>query len=102
MRARQRDADARLGETEAAHDASALRIVLRAVERVGECADEEHGVARGQHGVSIERDDVSHTTNRGRVALDDGERTIGPAEYELIELSELAALPLPTHPHALL
>src|SRR5207248_8366208 len=72
MRARQRDPDARLHDAESTHDATALRVILRAVQRVRQRADEERGVSRGKHGVRVERDDVSHALNCITVADDDG------------------------------
>ena len=84
------------------HHALLAVVVLGPVERVHHGADHEaRGVSR-QIGVGVERDDVLHLGQNGRVPDDAGEPTGGSTAQERVQLGELPALALVAHPEALL
>ena len=97
----ERHAHARLQNAIAAHDAAAHRIVLGAVERMGDRSDQRRGGRSRQDGVGVERDDIAHAAQPRQVAFRDRERIIVRAADERVELDELSALALPPHPHAI-
>ncbi len=102
VRARQRHANPRLENSVAAADAPAHRVPHRAIQWMRDRADEQRCRAGRQHGVRVERDDVAHLAERRRVADNGGERVGGAGQHEAVELPELAALALPSHPRTLL
>ena len=96
----QRHADARLHDAVAFHHPAKPCIEDGTVERMRHRANQRRcGVAR-QHGVGVKRDDVPHSVQPVCIALDRGKR-LGPrAKHEAVELHELSALALPSHPDA--
>ena len=97
-RARERDADARLQDAVAFGDAADRGIEGRPVERVRDDADQlARGVAR-QPRVAVERDAVAHLRQDRQVADVHGEAGVGGAAQQAVELLDLAALALPSHP----
>ncbi len=97
--ARERHAHARLQNAVASHDATALGVVLGAIQRMRDRADERRCRTARQHGVGVERDDVANAAQPWQVAFRDRERVIVRAADERIEVDELSALSLPPHPH---
>ena len=65
--------------------------------RTDQCAR----TVRRQNGVRVKRDDVPDSLQRLHVATDKCESGEATVTRQLIELSELATLALPAHPHAL-
>src|SRR5689334_8657738 len=102
MRARQRDRDTRLHDAEAAHHTPQRRVELRTIEWMRHRAHEQRRRARRQHRIRVERDHVAHLANYVHVADDCRESIVAVPEDELIELRELAALALPSHPYPFL
>ena len=101
VRARQRHADARLQDPVAPDDAAENGVVHGAVERVRQGADQQRRRVGREHRVGIEGDDVADAPHRRHIPLEDAERLARAGEHEPVELGELAPLPLPPHPHAL-
>ena len=100
VRAGERDAHARLQDSVSLHDPSGVLVEHGAVERMRHGADERDGGVARQHRVGVERDDVAHAVQPVRLSLDPPERTGVVLEQERVELHELAALALPSHPDA--
>ena len=92
------DRDARLQNAVAFGDAARLRIEARAIQRMGQRAHQLASRVQRQIGVRIERDHVPHGLQLARLADDDVERRVGGASQHPIELVQLPALPLPSHP----
>ncbi len=102
MGARQRHAYARLKDSISADDAAQLRVVLRPVQGMGDCANQHLRGVTGKHGVGIERDHEFHVAEMCRIPGYGREGVFRLSPKKAVELSELAALSLPAHPHALL
>ena len=94
-------ADSRLQYPVPVHDATECGIVPGPIERVGERAHERCRRIRRQHGIGVERDDVPHVAELRRVAADGRKGVRRPATQEPVEVPQLAALALPSHPDAL-
>ena len=91
-------ADARLQDAVALGDEPPHGIDLRPVERVKRDADERfRGIAR-QPRVAVERDAIADRRKHRQIADDVDEARVRGAAQEPVELFELAALPLPSHP----
>src|SRR5262245_17032652 len=83
-------------------DAADPRVEVRAVERMRQGADEAAGPAAWQAGVGIERDDVPDGVGDGwRVPARRYEGRIRRAAEKTVQLVQLPALALPTHPPTL-
>ena len=102
VRARERDAHARLDDAVPRDDATTGRIVHRAIQWMRERTDQRRRRLRWQQRIGIECDDEAHLTDGRDVADDRRERFLRAAAQEAVELRELPALALPSHPHALL
>jgi hypothetical protein len=74
---------------------------LRAIERVCHRAHKGGRRRPWEYGVGVQRDDVAHIAQRPRVARHHRERVAGSAAQIAVELRQLAALSLPSHPRAL-
>ena len=101
MRARERNPDARLQDPVAAHDATEVGVVHGTVERVRQGSHEERRRVRRKDGVGVQGDHIAHAPHRLEVADHHAEPVAGAGQDEAVELGELAALPLPSHPDAL-
>ena len=95
------DADPRLQDRIAIDDPAAVRIEDRPIERMGQRAHQlPRGVAR-QVRVGIERDDITHA-GQDRGLADHLRETALRAAERRIQIGQLAAFALVTHPHTLL
>ncbi len=101
VRARQRDPHPRLQDAVAGDDPAQHGVVDRAVERMGQRTHQERGGVRREHRVGVEGDDVAHPADRVHVAHHRAESAGGAAPEKVVEVGQLAALPLPPHPDAL-
>ena len=100
--ARERHTHAGLQNPVAPNHPPALGVILGPIERMGEGPDQVgRGVGR-QNGVRVERNHIAKVPERRQVPHDDRERGFGPAPDEPVELGQLAAFPLPSHPAVLL
>src|ERR1700741_4913650 len=81
---------------------SDLLVVLRAVQRMRDRAHQQLRRIARQYRVRVERNYVTDETEPARVADDRRECIPRSAAKELVELSKLPALSLPSHPHILL
>ena len=78
------------------------RVDDRPVQRVSHLADERQRRAARQARVGVQTDDVAHAGGRlRRPAADGHEARVRRSAQQEIELMELAALALPTHPASL-
>ncbi len=103
VRAGQRDTHPRLEDAVAAHHAPARRVVDRAVERVGQRADQQRRRVGREHGVGVERDHVAHAARAARRRPPRSRRRpAAPPRRKRLNSASLPALPLPPHPDALL
>src|SRR3982751_3522911 len=101
MRARQRDADPGLNDSITLRYATQRLIVVGAIQRMRDGADEQLGCVAREYRIRIERYDVANELQPARITDDCRERVAGVATQIFVELRELAALALPTHPHVL-
>src|SRR2546423_2121379 len=101
MCARQRDADSGLDDSVALRYATQRLIVVSAIQRVRDGADEQLGRVARQYRIRIEGYDVANELQPARITDDCRECVAGVATQIFVELGELAALALPTHPHVL-
>ena len=97
----ERDADTRLKNSIAGDDAAELLIVKRPVERMRHRADQLSRRIARQLRIGVERDYVSDIGEHVDVAGDHREAILRFAAQQCVELLELAALSLPTHPQLL-
>jgi hypothetical protein len=81
-------------------DNPARGVEHRTVQRMGHRADELPGGFARQLGVGVERDDILDGRQDGRLPHDLGKAAAGTAAQEGVELHELSALALVTHPQA--
>ncbi len=94
--------DPRLEDRVAVDDAARSPVEGRPVQRMGHGADQAGRGAAGQTGVGVEGDHVADP--RGHVGgppVDRGERRVARAREQVVQLVELPALALPSHPLAL-
>ena len=99
--ARQTHAHARLQNAVAFGDDPARRVELRTVQRMGHGGHEPAGGVAGELGVGVERDDILHRRQNGRVSLDGGKACGVAAAEEFVKRHELSPLALIAHPPAL-
>ncbi|MCY1219812.1 hypothetical protein D9M72_318020 [compost metagenome] len=99
---RQRWRDARLENAVAAHDALPGRIEPWLVQRMGHLADQPQRGIAWQPRVGVEGDDVAHAGRHLRCPAVDGHVAgVAGAAQQPVQLMQLAALALPSHPLAL-
>jgi hypothetical protein len=90
-----------LNDSVAFGDAADVLIVLRGFNGCAIVPTSSCAASRG-NGIGVERDHVANELEPAGVTDDGGERILGDAAEELVELRELAAFSLPPHPHLLL
>src|SRR4051812_18411918 len=95
------DADPRLQDPIALSDTSDGWVVRRPVQGMADDADEDARRVTRQPGVAVERDAIPDLRQNRPVADRQDETGIGRAAEEPVELLDLAALALPSHPEAL-
>ncbi len=100
-RAGRGDADPGLEDPVAFGHPAAGRVEAGPVERMGDDPDQLPGGVPGEPGVGVEGDAVAHAGEDRELADLHREARVGRAAQEPVQLLELAALPLPPHPHAL-
>ena len=93
-----RGRDPRLKHAVSVHDAAHARVERRPVEGMGHGADQTVDGASGQMRVGVEGDHVAD--GGGHVGPPGEERRVVPPAQEMVQLVELPALALPTHPLA--
>jgi hypothetical protein len=96
---RQRERHARLQDRVALDHAAELRIEARAIERMRHLADEAARRFAQQPRIGIEGQHVAHALrNPRRASAAGGERGVGGAAQQPVELLQLAAFAFPPHP----
>src|SRR2546423_4846220 len=102
VRTGERHAHARLYDSVTFGDTPNRRIVVRAVQRVRNRSYEQLGRVARQHGVGVQVDDVLNELEPARITDDRAERITCTAAEKPVELCELPAFSLPSHPDVLL
>ena len=92
------DRDARLENPVALGHALHRRVEARPVQRVRQRADHRPARLERQLRIAVERDDVFHRRQQAEIAELHRVAGVGGAAQQLVELVQLAALPLPSHP----
>ncbi|TMQ68583.1 MAG: hypothetical protein E6K81_16510, partial [Candidatus Eisenbacteria bacterium] len=100
-RTRHRDAHPGLEDRIALDDPPERGVEARAIERVLDHADQLTRRIARQAGIAVEREAVADARQDGRIAPPYGEARVGGAPQQPVELLDLAAFALPTHPHPL-
>ena len=95
------DADSRLQDAVALRHHAQLLVEVRRVERMSDDADQPAGRIAGQRRVLVQRDDVHDLLQEGRGGGHVHVGGVGGAAQQLVQLVDLAPLPLPAHPAAL-
>ncbi len=101
-RAGHRDADSRLQNPVAFHDAADARVEARAIQRMRDDADELLGDIARQAGVRVERDAIAHRRENVQFADLYAEARVEGAPEQPVEFLDLSALALPPHPDVFL
>ena len=101
MRARERDADTRLDDAVTLGYPPNFLVVMRAIQWVRNRPDQQLRRITRQHCIRIQRDYVPDELEPACIADDRAEGILRIAPQEFVELGELAAFSLPTHPHLL-
>ena len=96
--AHERHADARLENAVSVGDAADARVERGAIERVSHHADQLTSHASRKPGIAVERDAVLDLRQDAQVADRHGKARIGGAAQQPVELLDLPALALPSHP----
>ena len=92
------DRDARLENSVALGHALHRRVEARPVQGVRQRADHCPAGLERQLRIAVERDDVFHRRQHAEIPELHGVAGIGGAAQQPVELEQLAALPLPSHP----
>src|SRR6476660_6319188 len=100
--ARQRHAHPRLYDAVAFRHSTDSIVVVSAVQRMRDRSNQQLRRVTRQHRVRVESDYVADVFQSARVADDGGERILRTSAHELVELRQLPALSLPSHPDVLL
>ena len=100
--ARHRDADPGLQDAVAFRHPSRRAVDLRLIERVKRDADQGLGGVARQLRVGVERDAVPHVGQNRQVASGVSKSGVAGAAKQAVELLDLPALALPSHPHPFL
>src|SRR5262249_39231402 len=94
------DTDSRLNDSVAFNYGLGCGIDDRLIQGMSDGSNKFGGHAAGELRIGIESEDVANGTESGDIAHANGERS-GIAANQAIQLEELSAFSLPSHPEAL-